>query len=281
MAEKRAWSWVDGEWLPGNPKIAGPLTHAMWLSSIVFDGARAFEGTTPDLDRHCQRVVESAKALGLAPKTAPGEILELCRDGVAKFEPGAPLYIRPMFFAEEGWVDPDPDSTRFVLSVYDSPLPPETGFSAILSSKRRPTPETAPTMAKASGLYPQSGLALQEAKARGAQNAVMLDALGHVSEFATANIMFGKDGAVHTPVWNGSFLNGITRNRVIGLLRKAGVTVHERTIRPHEVLEADEIFSTGNHGKVLPVTRYEDRDFQPGPMYTRARELYWEFAHSA
>ena len=84
---------------------------------------------------------------------------------------------------------------------------------------------------------------------------------------------------VHTPIPNGTFLNGITRQRVIGLLREAGVEVIERTIRVAELVEADEIFSTGNHGKVVPCLRYEDKTFAAGPLAAQARELYWAFAH--
>ncbi len=89
-----------------------------------------------------------------------------------------------------------------------------------------------------------------------------------------------KDGEVHTPVPNGTFLVGSTRGRVIELLRHAGVAVHERSLAWQEFVDADEVFSTGNHGKVLPVTRVESRHLQPGPVMHKARELYWEFAHS-
>jgi branched-chain amino acid aminotransferase len=165
------------------------------------------------------------------------------------------------------------------VSVYDEPLPEPKGFSVTCSPFRRPSLEYAPTDAKAACHYPNSARAMREAKARGFANAVMLDALGHVSELATANIFYCKDGVVHTPVPNGTFLVGITRNRVIGLLRRAGVTVHERSLDWQEFLDADEVFSTGNFGKVMPATRVEERSLQPGPVYKRARELYWAYAH--
>ncbi|HET6521303.1 MAG TPA: branched-chain amino acid aminotransferase [Geminicoccaceae bacterium] len=276
---ERTLTFIDGRWLEGNPPLLGPRTHAAWLASVVFDGARAFGGATPDLDRHCERVVRSAWAHGLKPVLAAGEILELCHDGIGRFPPGAELYIRPMFFGESGFVAPDPDSTRFCLSVWESPLPePRGGMSACLSPLRRPGPEVAPTVAKASCLYPQSGLALQDAKRRGFDDGLMLDPLGNVAEFCYSNVFVGRDGAVHTPVPNGTFLNGITRQRVIALLRAAGIEVHERTLTVEDVRGADELFATGNHAKVMPYARFEDRDLQPGPLYARARELYWEFA---
>jgi branched-chain amino acid aminotransferase len=122
-------------------------------------------------------------------------------------------------------------------------------------------------------------MAAAEAKRRGFDNAVMRDPIGNVAEFTAQNLMLGRGGVVHTPVPNGTFLNGITRQRVIALLRGAGVEVVERTIRVDDLLEADEIFSTGNHGKVVPCLRYEDKTFAPGPIAARARELYWSFAH--
>ncbi len=277
---RRVLTFFRGQWLEGNPPLIGPMTHAMWLSSIVFDGARAFEGVAPDLDLHCERVVDSARGLGLSPPLTAGEVLELTRDGLRRFSMDAELYIRPMFFAESGWVDPDPATTQFALAIYESPLPdPSRGFSACLSSRRRPTPETAPTLVKASCHYPQAGLALREAKQAGFDNAVMLDALGMVAELATANLFLGRDGVLHTPAANGSFLNGITRRRVIGLMRADGVTVEERPIRWDEVAEADELFSSGNYGKLLPIRRIGDRELAAGPLFRQARRLYWDHAH--
>jgi branched-chain amino acid aminotransferase len=274
-----SWTWFEGKWHSGNPMIMGPMTHAPWLGSCIFDGARAFEGTAPDLDQHCRRAVRSAESFGLNIVKTAGEIEELIHEGIAKFPKGSALYLRPMFWAESGFVDVDPGSTKFSVSLYASPMPEPKGFSITLSPYRRPSFEYAPTDAKAACHYPNSARAIREAAARGFANAVMLDPLGHVSELATANIWLVKDGQAHTPVPNGTFLNGITRQRVIVLLRQAGVTVHERSILWRDFLDADEVFSTGNYGKVQPVTRIEDRHLQPGPVYQRARELYWEYAH--
>jgi branched-chain amino acid aminotransferase len=272
-----SWTYVDGKWLAGNPPILGPMSHAMWLSSLVFDGARAFEGTTPDLDLHCARIVASARNLGLGPMLSGGEIEEIARDGIRYFPPGAALYIRPMFWAETGFMGGDAESTRFALSIYDLAMPTD-GFSATLSPFRRPSFECAPTDAKAACLYPNGGRAVAEARKRGFDNAVMLDLLGHVAEFASANIFFAQDGVVHTPIPNGSFLDGITRRRVIQLLRRDGIEVQERTVEFAELAGADEIFATGNYAKVQSVTRLDQHHFGTGTIGRRARELYWEFA---
>jgi branched-chain amino acid aminotransferase len=108
----------------------------------------------------------------------------------------------------------------------------------------------------------------------------LCDSSGHIAEFATSNIWIVKDGIAITPVPNGSFLNGITRQRLIELMRADGITIVERTIQSQELETADEIFSTGNYSKVQPVNRYENRKLRPGNIYKRTRELYWAFAHN-
>ena len=120
-----------------------------------------------------------------------------------------------------------------------------------------------------------------EAQARGFDNAIVCDMLGNVAEFATSNVFMAKDGVVFTPLPNGTFLAGITRQRVMGLLRESGVTVVEKTLTYQDFEKADEIFSTGNYSKVVPVIRIGDRSLPFGPLYTKARKLYWEFAHSS
>lgn len=267
-------------WTEGDPPLFTAMSHAVWLSSVVFDGARAFEGVTPDLDLHCQRALNSCHAFGMTPTHTLQELIEIAREGVGKFSVDAELYIRPTFWGQEGWIAPDPASTQFAMMVYESPLPAATGISACLSTRRRPAPDQAMTDAKASCLYPNAGRALKEAAGRGFDNAVMLDPIGNVAEFATSNLFCVKDGVAHTPVPNGTFLNGITRQRVIKLLRDRDINVVERSVTPQDLMEADEIFSTGNHAKVVPIIRYENQDLQPGPIAKLARELYWEFAHT-
>lgn len=278
---KRMVAYVNGDWQEGNPKVLGPRHHAVWLSSVVFDGARAFGAAAPDLDRHCQRVVDSARVLGLAPDLTGPEIEKIARDGIAMFAPGTDTYICPMFYAEEGFILPDPDSTRFMLTVHESPLPEPEGLSACLSSFRRPAPDQAPTEAKASCLYPNVARSVAEAREKGFDAGVVLDPDGNVAEFSYANLFMAKDGVVATPNPNGTFLNGITRQRVLSLLLDAGVRIEERTIDFPELLDADELFATGNYAKVVPCVRIEDRQLQPGPFYRQARELYFEFAKSA
>jgi len=276
-------TFFEDRWHEGNVPLMGPRTHAAWLCSIVFDGARAFEGVIPDLDLHCARVNDSAKKLYLKPVVSTEQWMKLAREGVAKFGNEVALYIRPMYWAEkEGpWVQAhDPESTKWCLSIYEAPMRPPKGFSVTLSPFRRPTLETMPVDAKAGCLYPNNARALFEAQSRGWDNAVVCDMLGNAAELATSNIFMAKNGVVYTPIPNGTFLAGITRFRVIQLLRDNGVTVVEKTLTYQDFQTADEIFSTGNYSKVVPVTKIDDRPLSFGPIYTKARQLYWEYAHS-
>ena len=281
----KTWTYFEGKWQEGNIGIMGPRTHAAWLCSVVFDGARAFEGVTPDLELHCARVNDSARKLYLKPVVPAEEWVRLAREGIKLFgNTDVALYIRPMYWAEKEspWVQShDPESTRWCLSIYEAPMRVPKGFSLTLSPFRRPSFETMPVDAKAGCLYPNNSRALFEAQSRGFDNAVVCDMLGNVAELATSNVFMGKDGVVYTPVANGTFLAGITRQRVIGLLRDNGVKVIEKTLTYPDFEKADEIFSTGNYSKVVPVTRIGDRQLEFGPLYKKARELYWAFAHSS
>jgi branched-chain amino acid aminotransferase len=279
----KTWTYFEQNWHSGNAPIMGVRTHATWLCSVVFDGARAFEGVTPDLELHCARVNDSAEKLFLKPKVSVQEWVKLAKEGVARFDRDAALYIRPMYWAEQGgpWIqEPDPDSTKWCLAIFEAPMREPTGFSIMLSRFRRPTIESMPVNAKAGCLYPNNARAIFEARSHGFDNAVMCDLLGNVAELATSNIFMALAGVVYTPIINGTFLAGITRQRVIDLLRQSGVTVVEKTLAYADFQIADEIFATGNYSKVVPVTRIDDRPLPMGPIYSKARELYWSFAHS-
>ncbi|MGB7716250.1 MAG: branched-chain amino acid aminotransferase [Pseudolabrys sp.] len=279
----KTWTFYEGDWHEGNLPIMGVRDHATWLCSSVFDGARTFEGVSPDLDLHCERVNASAQTMHLNPVLSTGTWLELVRDGIKRFDKEAALYIRPMYWAEHSGallIAPDPQSTKWCLSVYEAPMRKPDGFSITLSPYRKPSLECMPVNAKAGCLYPNNARALIETQARGFGNCVVLDLFGNVAELATANIFIGKDGVVFTPAPNGTFLNGITRQRVIKLLREAGVSVVETTLSYRDIQNADEIFSSGNYSKVMPVNRIEERSLQPGPLYRKARELYWDYAHA-
>ncbi|HBC07132.1 MAG TPA: branched-chain amino acid aminotransferase [Rhodospirillaceae bacterium] len=273
-----AVSWIDGEWHTEEPAVAKATDHAMWLGSAVFDGARSMAGKVPDLEAHCARAIRSARIMGMAPDVTTEDIVELSHEGIQQFSDDAQLYICPLFYASGGFVVPDPESTHFVLTVEEAALPAPTGFKACLSPFRRPAADMAPTGAKAACLYPNVSRAVADANQRGFDTGVMLDPDSDVAEFSSANLFMVKDGVVHTPAINGTFLNGITRQRVIQLLREAGVEVVERQITYDDLTEADELFATGNYSKVVPCTQLDGRTLPRGPVFQETRDMYFSYA---
>ena len=156
---------------------------------------------------------------------------------------------------------------------------PEGGLRITTTQYRRPLQSMMPTDAKAGCLYPNNARMLREVTAKGFDNAIVLDPMGNVAETATSNIWLVKDGVAKTPIPNGTFLNGITRQRVLKLLKHNNIPVEETVLTLEDFRDADEIFSTGNALKVMPITRFDDREYEFGPVARRARELYWAFAH--
>ena len=272
-------TYFNGQWAEGNTPLYGAMDHSVWLGSSVFDGARSIRGHMPDLRLHLQRVINSAERVGLRCPLTVDEMEALVREGVKKFPADAELYLRPLVFGTEGFLVPNAAKSCFALTLFDAPMPGFAGFSACLSSLRRPDASMAPTDAKASALYANTTRAILEAQGRGYDNAVVMDSEGNIAEFASANLfLVTPAGKVVTPVPNGTFLAGITRARVIALLADAGVQVEERVVKPEELDTALEIFNTGNYGKVTPCVRYESRTLPVGPIATQARDLYFAYS---
>ena len=281
---KEIVTWVDGQWHRGNAPIIGAADHAAWLGSQVFDGARQFEGVRPDLDLHAARIIRSAEVMNMLPPVDASTVQGLMEEGCGMFAPDAALYLRPMMWSREsspGIIDATPESTGFAICIESLAMPEPGEFSLTVSPYCRPRPDMALTEAKAGALYANNARIMADARKRGFSNALSLDVNGHVAETASTNVFMVRDGVVLTPAPNGMFLNGITRQRVIGLLRADGLDVIETSLTLTDFDQAEEIFVTGNIAKVMPVTRYQDRELGKPRIGLRARELYWDYALSA
>ncbi|MBY6139918.1 branched-chain amino acid aminotransferase [Leisingera daeponensis] len=283
-AGKTIRTFFNGSWQDGNPAVMRAADHAMWLGSSVFDGARRFDGLTPDLDLHCSRTNASAEALMMAPALSTEAMTEVIRDGLEGFAPGAAVYIRPMYWAADGdetLIAPMADSTQFAVCLEEIPMaPPEAAATLTRTRFRRPVLENAVVNAKAGCLYPNNARMLREARSKGFTNALVLDAMGNVAETTTSNVFMVRDGEVFTPIPNGTFLAGITRARHISNMRADGLAVHECVLGYQDFEEADEVFLSGNMSKVTPVTAFDGRRYQAGPVAKRVRDLYWDWAAS-
>ncbi len=281
---KNIRTYFEGQWHDGDAPIMRAADHGAWLGSSVFDGARFFDGMTPDLDAHCARVNRSAEALMLTPSVTTEQMVELVQEGLQSYPTDTAVYIRPMYWGIDGdptAIIPQEDSTGFAICLEEIPMAPESASATLTTTRfRRPVLESAVVNAKAGCLYPNNARMLQEARGKGFSNALVADAMGHVAETATANIFMVRDGEVFTPIPNGTFLAGITRARHIKNLRADGVKVHESVLSFVDFHDADEVFMTGNMSKVTPITALDDTQYQVGPIARRAREMYWDWAAS-
>ena len=268
---KRISTWFEGTWHDGDIPLLRAADHATWLGTLVFDGARYFDGLVPDLDLHCERIIRSAESMAMnAPITAK-EIEELVLERLPDYQKQA-VYIRPMMWSTDGGVGmiaPDPAKTAFAICLEDIPMPEVGDFALGVSTFARPRQDMAVTEAKAACLYANNGRILAEAQRNGFNNALSCDVDGNVAETASSNVFMVRDGVVFTPKPNGMFLAGITRLRSIDLLRRDGVEVRETTLTLEDFDDASEIFLTANAAKITPVTRYKDRHMNIGPMAMR------------
>jgi len=282
--EQAIWTYHNTDWQSGSVPILRSADHGTWLGTLVFDGARQFDGVAPDLLKHCDRVNHSALALGMTPTLSATAIAELVCEGLERFATTEAVYIRPMYWSTDygaGMISAAADSTDFCLCLQAIDMPPLNNSATLTTTQFcRPTLDVATVNAKAACLYPNNARMIREAINKGFTNALVTDALGNVAETATSNVFMVRDGEVQTPLPNGTFLNGITRQRFIQLLTDAGYTVKETILSLNDFRQADEVFMTGNLAKITPVTAFDDVQYAVGPVAKRARELYWDWAHS-
>lgn len=277
-------TYFNGTWHDGDVPVMRAADHGAWLGSNVFDGARMVDGLIPDLDKHCARINASARALMLTPTVSADDMVAITREGLAAYDKGAAVYIRPMYWGIDGdatAIIPQPDKTGFAISLEQIPMAPASASTTLTRTRfRRPVMESAVVNAKAGCLYPNNTRMLAEARAKGFGNALVADAMGNVAETASTNVFIVKDGAVFTPIPNGTFLAGITRARHMENLRADGIEVYETVVTFDDVIAADEVFLSGNMSKITPVTAFDDTTYNIGPVTKRARDMYWDWAAS-
>lgn len=277
-------TYFNGSWHEEDLSILRAADHGAWLGGSVFDGARYFEGVTPDLQAHCARVNKSAEAMMITPTMTTDEMVDIALEGLRLYDKGSTVYIRPMYWALDGGtlgIDPKPNSTGFTICLEEIPMLSAEKTTTLTTTRfRRPVIEDAVVNAKAGCLYPNNARMLVEARSKGFGNALVADALGNVAETATANVFMVKDGEVFTPVPNGTFLAGITRARHMKNMRENGIKIHEQVLGFDDFRQADEVFMSGNMMKITPVTEFDGTHYQHGPVTKKIREMYWDWALS-
>ena len=281
---KNIKTYFNGEWKDENTATIRAADHGAWLGTSVFDGARYFDGVAPDLWEHCNRVNSSAKAMMITPTVSAEEMVDIIWDGLKRYENSSTVYIRPMYWAIDGGelaIVPLENSTAFSICLEEIPMASnESTTSLTRTSFRRPVLADNVVNAKAGCLYPNNARMLAEARSKGFGNALVSDSAGNVAETATANIFMVKNGEIFTPIPNGTFLAGITRARHIKNFRDNGYKVVEKVLSFEDFHNADEVFASGNMMKVTPVSAFDEKNYQVGPITKKAREMYWDWALS-
>jgi branched-chain amino acid aminotransferase len=267
--------WYDGEMVPWRDATLHVLSHALHYASAVFEGERAYNGAIFKLTEHSQRLVDSAHMLGFEIPWTVDQIDRACVE-TCKANRITDGYVRPIAWRGSEMMGVSAQSSKIHLAIaawhwgsYFNEETKKKGIRLKTSPWRRPSPECAPVHAKAAGLYMICTLSKHAMESEGYEDALMLDYRGLVAEATGANIFFAMpDGRLHTPTPD-CFLNGITRQTVIGLAKGRGIEVVERAIRPEEMAEAREVFLTGSAAEVTPVGVIDDLRFTPGEI-TRA-----------
>ena len=278
--DRDGWIWLDGRFVPWRDARLHVLTHGLHYASGVFEGERAYEGRVFKLREHTERLFRSARHLGFEIPYGMDTIDAACAEALSRngLTDG---YIRPIAWrgSEKLAVAARGTSVHVAIAAWAWPslfgADRMAGVALAMAKWRRPAPDTAPTEAKASGLYVIGTLAKHAAEEEGFDDALMLDFKGDVAEATGANVFFVIDGALHSPAPHG-FLDGITRRTVIDLAGRAGMKVVERTIAPGEIAGATEVFLVGTAAEVTPVRRIGDLHFTPGRVTER---LVADYAH--
>jgi branched-chain amino acid aminotransferase len=256
--DRGGFIWYDGRLIPWRNAKLHVLTHGLHYASCVFEGERAYNGKVFHMEDHNERLRNSAKILGFEVPASMDDLAGATEEVIASNNI-VDGYVRPIAWrgAEQMGVSAQASKIHLAIAAWDWPayFSPEArakGIRMKWAKWARPAPHTAPTQAKAAGLYMICTLSKHDAEADGCDDALMVDWRGQLAEGTGANIFLVIDGELHTPTPD-CFLNGITRKTVIGLAKRRSIKVVERAIMPEELAKADEVFLTGSAAEVTPV----------------------------
>lgn len=277
--DRNGFIWLDGGLVPWRQANVHVLTHGLHYASSVFEGMRAYDGAIFALGQHSRRLRESAHILGFDLPWSVEEIDAAC---IATLEANGltDAYVRPIAWrgSEQMGVSALRTKPHMAIacwawgSYFD---PGAAGLRLDIAPWRRPPPHCAPVQAKAAGLYMIATMSKHHAEGRGFDDALMFDHRGQVAEATAANAFFVKDGVLHTPTPD-CFLDGITRQTVIGLARRRGIEVVERAIWPEELEGFEQFFLTGSAAEIVPVGSAGPWSFETGALTRQIRNDYAE-----
>jgi len=276
---RAGYIWLDGKFVKWNQAKIHVLTHGLHYASCVFEGARVYNGKIFKLIEHTKRLLLSSKILGFKLPYAEKEINKVCKQIIKKqnIKNG---YLRPFAWRGSEMMAISAQNTTIHLAIatwemstYFDKKKKISGITLQTSKWMKPPPNSAPTQAKAAGLYMICTLSKHIAEKNGFDDSLMLDSNGKIAESTGANIFFVKNNKLITPIAD-CFLNGITRKTVIQLAKKNNIKVIEKRILPKELVKADEIFLTGTAVEITPVSQVDNRKYKIGEITKKLISLF-------
>ena len=277
--EREGSIWFNGKMVPWKDAKIHVLTHGLHYASSVFEGERAYAGKIFKSKEHTQRFRKSANIMDFDLPFSDAEIIA-AKDAVVAANGGGDQYVRPVAWRGSEMMAVAAQNNKIHVAIatwaWPSMFDPEVKMKGIrldIADYRRPDPQCAPVHAKAAGLYMICTISKHKAEKKGYADAMMLDWQGRVAECTGANIFFTKDGQIHTPIAD-CFLNGITRQTVIEIAKKQGMTVNEKRIMPDELPSYNECFIVGSAAEVTPVAEIGPYKFTPGNMSRVLMDAY-------
>jgi branched-chain amino acid aminotransferase len=279
--DRDGWIWLDGKMVGWRDAKVHMLSHALHYASAVFEGERAYGGRIFKSAEHSRRLRDSANILDFEIPWTVAEI-DAAKAEVLQRNHFTDAYVRPVAWRGSEMMGVSAQHNKIHLGIaawdwpsYFDPSQRMKGIRLDIADYRRPDPATAPSLAKAAGLYMICTISKHRAERRGFADALMLDWQGRVAECTGANVFFVKDKAIHTPIAD-CFLAGITRATVIDLARRRGFEIVERRILPNELGDFSECFITGTAAEVTPVGEIGPHSYKPGAITAALIDAYTE-----
>ena len=279
FSDRDGWIWMDGKIAPWREANVHILTHGLHYASAVFEGERCYSGNIFKDKEHSDRLIRSATLIDMKMTMTSEEISRAKRE-ILDANKLTDAYIRPVAWrgSEQMGISALATLTHDAIACWEwpsyfSPEMREKGISLQTGKWCAPMPTTAPTASKASCLYATHTMSKHAAEAAGYTDALMLDYRGYVAEATGANLFMIKDGKIKTPIPD-CFLNGLTRQTVIGLAKDLGLPLEEAHIKPEELHAADEVFLTGTAAEVTAVGKIDSTTYKVGPVTRQLRDVY-------
>src|SRR5438270_5366685 len=282
------YAYFDGRIVPMGEAKVSVATHALQYGTACFEGIRGYWNAKHEqlyllkLREHYERMANSWNVLRMKPQESIDDLCRITVELVRKHEYRQDAYVRPLTYKASRTIKLTLSSLEDATAIYTfamgNYLDISAGLSVCTSSWRRANSNAMPVRAKVTGAYINSSLAVDDAKAAGFDEAIMLTHDGTVSEASSCNIFLLRNGRLSTPALSEDILEGITRNALIDMVRdELGLQVEERRIDRTELYSAEEIFMCGTGVQVSPVTSVDRRPVKsgkPGPVTMKLQELY-------